>query len=112
MRIITILIGKFLQTKRKYPTALVQNVLYGRLFKKGDKSVFGRYFATEKALRCIPNDHRKFANLTKCLLYYPFCVYMYQHSGLQSLTTQGDPLRGKQDPKPQATAIVQSERQA
>ena len=29
--------------------------------------MFGRYFATEKALRCRPNDHRKFANLTKCL---------------------------------------------
>ena len=34
--------------------------------------MFGRYFATEKALTCIPNDHRKFANLTKCLFGLSF----------------------------------------
>ena len=43
--------------------------------------MFGRYFATEKALRCIPNDHRKFANLTKCLFIYK-CQVKSQYSGV------------------------------
>ena len=37
--------------------------------------MFGRYFATEKALRCKPNDHCKFANSTKCLLVPTSEVY-------------------------------------